>query len=211
MSTVDSQRLALQPEESRALASQAAAQAAARPNETHLIWLDMEMSGLRPEVDRILEVAVIITDTDLNPLAESEAIAIRQPEELLDGMDAWNKGTHGRSGLIERVRHSMHSERDAELYLLGFLAAWVPSGKSPMCGNSIGQDRRFMARYMPELERYFHYRNLDVSTLKELCKRWRPDLIKGFDKRSAHTALADIRESIEELQYYKTHFLRHER
>lgn len=177
-------------------------------NETHLVWLDMEMSGLRPEVDRILEVAVVITDSQLNSLAESEAVAIHQPELVLDGMDAWNKGTHGRSGLIDRVRQSAHSERDAELYLLDFIGRFVPPGKSPLCGNSIGQDRRFMVRYMPELERYFHYRNLDVSTIKELCKRWRPELAKGFEKRSAHTALADIRESIDELRYYREHFLR---
>jgi len=177
-------------------------------NETHLVWLDMEMSGLRPEVDRILEVAVVITDGQLNSLVESEAVAIHQPELVLDGMDAWNKGTHGRSGLIDRVRQSAHSERDAELYLLDFIGRIVPPGKSPLCGNSIGQDRRFMVRYMPELERYFHYRNLDVSTIKELCKRWRPELAKGFEKRSAHTALADIRESIDELRYYREHFLR---
>jgi oligoribonuclease len=179
-----------------------------RSNETHLVWLDMEMSGLRPEVDRILEVAIIITDSQLNCLAESEAIAIHQPDAVLDAMDAWNKGTHGRSGLIDRVQQSQQSERHAELYLLSFLAPWVPSGKSPLCGNSIGQDRRFMVRYMPELERYFHYRNLDVSTVKELCKRWRPEIAKGFEKRSAHTALADIRESIDELRYYREHFLR---
>ena len=170
-----------------------------RPNETYLVWLDMEMSGLRPEVDRILEVATVVTDSQLNCLAESEAIAIHQPDAVLDAMDAWNKGTHGRSGLIDRVKQSQQSERDAGLYMLDFLSSWVPAGKSPLCGNSIGQDRRFMARYMPELERYFHYRNLDVSALKELCKRWRPELAKGFEKRSAHTALADIRESIDAL------------
>jgi len=168
----------------------------------------MEMSGLRPEQDRILEVAVVITNSALESLAESEAIAIHQPDLVLEAMDTWNLATHGRSGLIDRVRQSHYSERDAELYLLGFLAAWVPSGKSPLCGNSIGQDRRFMVRYMPELERFFHYRNLDVSTVKELCKRWRPELAKGFEKRSAHTALADIRESIDELRYYREHFLR---
>jgi oligoribonuclease len=195
----------LDPEPGGSKSSDAGAQ---RPNETYLVWLDMEMSGLRPEVDRILEVALVVTDSQLNCLAESEAIAIHQPDTVLDAMDAWNKGTHGRSGLIDRVKQSRKSERDAELYLLEFLVAWVPSGKSPLCGNSIGQDRRFMVRYMPELERYFHYRNLDVSTLKELCKRWRPELAKGFEKRSAHTALADIRESIDELRYYREHFLR---
>jgi len=186
------------------------AAAAPRPDDTRLVWLDMEMSGLRPEVDRILEVAVVVTDSQLTLLAESEALAIRQPEDVLDGMDAWNKGTHGKSGLIARVRASGWNEEAAERYLLDFLAPWVPEGKSPLCGNSIGQDRRFMARYMPRLERFFHYRNLDVSTVKELCRRWRPQLAKGFEKRSAHTALADIHESIDELRYYRTHFLRTE-
>lgn len=179
-----------------------------RPDETRLVWVDMEMSGLRPEVDRILEVAVVITDSALNRLAESEALAIRQPAAVLDAMDAWNKGTHGKSGLITRVRESAWNEVEAERYLLDFLLPWVPEGKSPLCGNSIGQDRRFMARYMPRLERFFHYRNLDVSTLKELCRRWRPKLAKGFEKRSAHTALADIHESIDELKYYRDNFLR---
>jgi len=179
-----------------------------RPDETRLVWLDMEMSGLRPEVDRILEVAVVITDSNLERLAESEALALRQPDLVLDGMDAWNKGTHGKSGLIARVRASRWNEEAAERYLLAFIAAWVPEGKSPLCGNSIGQDRRFLSRYMPRLERFFHYRNLDVSTIKELCRRWRPKLAKGFEKRSAHTALADIHESIDELRYYRMHFLR---
>jgi oligoribonuclease len=179
-----------------------------RPDETRLVWLDMEMSGLRPEVDRILEVAVVITDSNLERLAESEALALRQPDLVLDGMDAWNKSTHGRSGLVARVRASHWNEEAAERYLLGFIAAWVPEGKSPLCGNSIGQDRRFLARYMPRLERFFHYRNLDVSTIKELCRRWHPKLAKGFEKRSAHTALADIHESIDELEYYRMHFLR---
>jgi len=179
-----------------------------RPDETRLVWVDMEMSGLRPEVDRILEVAVVITDSALNRLAESEALAIRQPAAVLDAMDAWNKGTHGKSGLVTRVRESGWNEVEAERYLLDFLLPWVPEGKSPLCGNSIGQDRRFMARYMPRLERFFHYRNLDVSTLKELCRRWRPKLAKGFEKRSAHTALADIHESIDELKYYRDNFLR---
>ena len=187
---------------------QAADKPASGFNDTNLVWLDMEMSGLRPEVDRILEVAVVVTDSALTCLAESEAVAIHQPALVLDGMDTWNKATHGRSGLIDRVQRSQSSERDAELYLLDFLANWVPAGKSPLCGNSIGQDRRFMVRYMPELERFFHYRNLDVSTVKELCKRWRPELAKGFEKRSAHTALADIYESIDELRYYREHFLR---
>jgi len=178
------------------------------PNETWLVWVDMEMTGLRPEIDRIIEVAVIVTDSDLRIVAESEAIAIHQPDVVLDGMDQWNRSTHGRSGLTDRVRASTVGESQAEDRILAFLKPLVPEGKSPMCGNSIGQDRRFMARYMPRLEAYFHYRNLDVSTLKELCKRWKPAIAKGFDKRSAHTALADIRESIDELRYYREHFIR---
>ncbi|HOA93404.1 MAG TPA: oligoribonuclease [Quisquiliibacterium sp.] len=178
------------------------------PNETWLVWVDMEMTGLRPEIDRIIEVAVIVTDSDLRIVAESEAIAIHQPDVVLDGMDQWNRSTHGRSGLTDRVRASTVGESQAEDRILAFLKPLVPEGKSPMCGNSIGQDRRFMARYMPRLEAYFHYRNLDVSTLKELCKRWQPAIAKGFDKRSAHTALADIRESIDELRYYREHFIR---
>lgn len=189
-------------------AGPASAAAPSRPDETRLVWLDMEMSGLRPEVDRILEVAVVITDSNLERLAESEALALRQPDLVLDGMDAWNKGTHGKSGLIARVRASRWNEEAAERYLLAFIAAWVPEGKSPLCGNSIGQDRRFLARYMPRLERFFHYRNLDVSTIKELCRRWRPKLARGFEKRSAHTAMADVHESIDELKYYRMHFLR---
>lgn len=182
------------------------APAAIRPDETRLIWIDMEMSGLRPEVDRIIEVAAIITDSELNVLAQSEAYAIHQPDSVMLTMDDWNRSTHGRSGLTARVQQSGLTEVQVEERLLKFFAIWVPSGKSPMCGNSIGQDRRFMVRYMPRLESYFHYRNLDVSTVKELCKRWRPDLVKGFVKRSAHTALADIVESIDELMYYRQHF-----
>jgi len=179
----------------------------ASANETWLIWVDMEMSGLRPEVDRIIEVAAIVTDSELNLIAESEAIAVHQPDGVLDAMDQWNTATHGRSGLTARVRASTMTEADAQDAMLAFLRPLVPPGKSPMCGNSICQDRRFMARYMPQLEAYFHYRNLDVSTLKELCKRWRPEVAKGFDKRSAHTALADIRESIDELRYYRERFI----
>lgn len=181
--------------------------ASAAPNDAHLIWVDMEMTGLQPDADRIIEVALVVTDSELNILAESEAIAVRQPREVLDAMDAWNKSTHGRSGLIERVLASEIDEAQAQARLLAFLAPWVPAGKSPMCGNSICQDRRFMARTMPQLEAYFHYRNLDVSTLKELCKRWAPTVVKGFAKRSAHTALADIHESIDELKYYREHFI----
>jgi len=178
------------------------------PNETHLIWVDMEMTGLRPEVDRIIEVAVVVTDADLNVLAQGPVLAIHQPDSVLNAMDAWNTATHGRSGLTERVRRSTITEADAQRALIEFLKPWVPAGKSPMCGNSICQDRRFMARTMPELEAYFHYRNLDVSTVKELCKRWRPEVAKAFSKRSAHTALADIEESIDELRHYREHFFR---
>jgi oligoribonuclease len=178
------------------------------PNETHLIWVDMEMTGLRPDVDRIIEVAVVVTDADLNVLAQGPVLAIHQPDSVLAAMDAWNTATHGRSGLTDRVRASTITEAQAQAALIGFLRPWVPPGKSPMCGNSICQDRRFMARTMPELEAYFHYRNLDVSTVKELCRRWRPEVAKAFAKRSAHTALADIEESIDELRHYRQHFFR---
>lgn len=179
-----------------------------RPNEFNLIWVDMEMTGLDPDNDRIIEVAVVVTDSELNILAEGPVFAIHQPDEVLDRMDSWNKGTHGRSGLIDRVKASTISEADAEAALIAFLKQFVPTGKSPMCGNSICQDRRFMARGMPKLETFFHYRNLDVSTLKELCKRWKPDLASGFKKHQKHTALADIIESIEELRYYREHFIK---
>ena len=178
-----------------------------RPNEFNLIWVDMEMTGLDPDNDRIIEVALVVTDSELNLLAEGPVFAIHQSDEILDGMDAWNKGTHGRSGLIERVKASTVSEADAEKALIDFLKNFVPNGKSPMCGNTICQDRRFMARGMPKLEAFFHYRNLDVSTLKELCKRWKPELASGFKKHQKHTALADIMESIDELKYYREHFL----
>ncbi len=179
-----------------------------RPNEFNLIWVDMEMTGLDPDQDRIIEVAVVVTDADLNVLAEGPVFAIHQSDEILDGMDAWNKGTHGRSGLIDRVKASTVSCADAEKALIDFLKNFVPNGKSPMCGNTICQDRRFMARGMPKLEAFFHYRNLDVSTLKELCKRWKPELASGFKKHQKHTALADIMESIEELKYYREHFIK---
>ncbi len=175
---------------------------------THLIWLDMEMTGLNPDGDRIIEVAMIITDSQLNVVAESPVIAVHQPDSVLDAMDDWNKNTHGKSGLVARVKASNVSETQAEQVLLDFLQQHVPAGKSPMCGNTICQDRRFMARWMPRLEAYFHYRNLDVSTLKELCKRWRPDIAKGVVKKGKHEALADILESIEELRYYREHFLK---
>ncbi len=187
-----------------------AANSVVRPNEMNLVWVDMEMTGLDPDTDRILEMAVVVTDMHLHVLAEGPVFAIHQSDEVLDKMDAWNKGTHGRSGLIERVRASTITEADAEASLLAFLKTFVPSGKSPMCGNTICQDRRFMARGMPKLEAFFHYRNLDVSTLKELCKRWRPQLAAGFKKHQKHTALADIIESVEELRYYREHFIRME-
>jgi oligoribonuclease len=179
-----------------------------RPNEMNLIWVDLEMTGLEPDTDRIIEIAVVVTDMNLNTIAEGPVFAIHQSEETMDKMDAWNKGTHGRSGLIERVRNSTVTEEQAEAALIAFLRQFVPAGKSPMCGNTICQDRRFMARTMPKLEAFFHYRNLDVSTLKELCRRWKPDLVGGFKKHQKHTALADIIESVEELKYYREHFIK---
>jgi oligoribonuclease len=174
----------------------------------NLVWIDMEMTGLIPETDRIIEVAAIVTDSELNVLAVSEAIAVHQSDATLDLMDNWNKSTHGKSGLIDRVKLSTFDDAAAQAKLLEFLKPWVGKGKSPMAGNSICQDRRFMARYMPELEAFFHYRNLDVSTLKELCKRWQPEVAKAFKKRNAHTAIADIEESIAELQHYREHFIK---
>ena len=173
---------------------------------SNIVWLDMEMTGLEPDKDHIIELAMIVTDSNLNVLAVSEAIAVHQPEEIMEGMDKWNKNTHGRSGLIDRVKASVINERAAELAMLAFMKPWVAARTSPMAGNSICQDRRFMARYMPELEAYFHYRNLDVSTVKELCKRWQPEIAKAFKKRSAHTAIADIIESIDELHHYRSYF-----
>ncbi|MFC0131615.1 oligoribonuclease [Massilia eurypsychrophila] len=179
-----------------------------RPNEMNLIWVDLEMTGLEPDTDRIIEIAVVVTDMNLNTITEGPVFAIHQSEETMDKMDAWNKGTHGRSGLIERVRNSTVTEEQAEAALIAFLRQFVPAGKSPMCGNTICQDRRFMARTMPKLEAFFHYRNLDVSTLKELCRRWKPELVGGFKKHQKHTALADIIESVEELKYYREHFIK---
>ena len=173
----------------------------------NLIWVDMEMTGLVPETHRVIEIATIVTDTDLAVLAEGPVIAIHQEPAELEAMDEWNTRTHTRSGLVDRVRSSTLTEQGATEATLDFLRQWVPEGKSPMCGNSICQDRRFMARHMPELERFFHYRNLDVSTLKILMQRWRPDLPEA-PKQGAHQALEDIRESIEELRHYRTHFLR---
>ncbi len=177
-------------------------------NEMNLIWVDLEMTGLDPETDRIIEVAVVVTDANLNVLAEGPVYAIHQSDVILNGMDAWNKGTHGKSGLIDRVKASNITEAMAEDALIDFLVDYVPRGKSPMCGNTICQDRRFMAKTMPKLEAFFHYRNLDVSTLKELARRWKPELIDGFKKQQKHTALADIMESIDELKYYREHFIK---
>lgn len=173
-----------------------------------LIWIDMEMTGLDPEACRIIEVAAIVTDNQLNVIAEAPVLAIHQSDALLAAMDEWCTRTHGASGLVARVQASTIDEAAAEAQLIDFLSQHVTPGSSPMCGNSIGQDRRFMARYMPQLERFFHYRNLDVSTLKELCRRWRPDLMAGLHKQGTHLALDDIRESIAELRYYREHFLK---
>src|SRR5690606_3711497 len=177
-------------------------------NELRLVWLDMEMSGLDPEKERILEVAVVVTEPDLTLVAEGPVLVIHQSDEVLAGMDKWNTSTHGRSGLTEKVRTSVLTEEQAEDILLEFLAPLVPKGASPLCGNTISQDRRFMYKYMPRFESYFHYRNLDVSTLKELSRRWKPEVYKGFDKKSRHEALADIYESIDELKYYREHFIK---
>ncbi|WP_319243807.1 oligoribonuclease [uncultured Propionivibrio sp.] len=174
----------------------------------HLVWLDMEMTGLDPERERIIEMAMIVTDSNLNTVAESPVWVVHQSDEQLDAMDDWNKKTHGKSGLIERVRASTLDEAAVEAEALAFMQQYVPQRATPMCGNSIGQDRRFMVRYLPKLEDWFHYRNLDVSTLKELCKRWKPEVAAAFVKKADHTALADIRESIEELRYYRDNFLK---
>jgi oligoribonuclease len=173
-----------------------------------LIWLDMEMTGLEPEKDKIIELAVVITNSQLETIAEGPVWVVHQSNEVLDGMDDWNKGTHGRSGLIDKVKASTLSEADVEAQCLEFIKQHVPTRISPMCGNSIGQDRRFMVRYMPQLEAYFHYRNLDVSTLKELVRRWKPELAKGLTKHGKHEALADVYESIDELKYYREHFIK---
>jgi len=177
-------------------------------NESNLIWIDLEMTGLEPQQDQIIEIATIVTDKDLNILAEGPVIALHQPEHVISGMDDWNTKHHGDSGLIDRVRSSRYTLQQAELETIDFLRQYVPAGKSPMGGNSICQDRRFMARLMPELEAYFHYRNLDVSTLKELARLWKPELLSGFNKKGAHLALDDIRESIDEMKYYRETFIR---
>ena len=177
-------------------------------SDQNLIWLDCEMTGLDPEVDRLIEIAVIVTGPDLTPRIEGPVIVIHQSTEQLDRMDAWNKGTHGRSGLIDKVKASSVTEAQAEQQILDFLAAYAPKNSTPMCGNSISQDRRFLVKYMPKLEAFFHYRNIDVSTLKELAKRWRPDVYTSFKKQQKHTALADVHESIDELAHYRELFLK---
>ena len=174
---------------------------------SRLIWIDLEMTGLKPDTDRIIELAIVITSERLEPVAEGPVRVVHQGDHVLEGMDSWNKATHGRSGLIAKVRASSLSEAGVEAEMIDFLSAYVPAGASPMCGNSVCQDRRFLARYMPQLEAYFHYRNLDVSTLKELARRWKPQLMSGLVKQGKHEALADIYESIEELRYYREHLL----
>ena len=177
-------------------------------NDQNLVWLDCEMTGLDPERDRIIEIAVVVTGPHLDPRIEGPVFAVHQTDAQLDLMDSWNRGTHGKTGLTERVRASTITEAQAEQQLLDFVAKYLPKNTSPMCGNSIGQDRRFLVKYMPKLEAWFHYRNLDVSTLKELSRRWRPDVYSSFKKRQLHTALADIHESIDELAHYREHFLK---
>ncbi len=176
-------------------------------SDLNLVWLDCEMTGLNPETDRVIEIAVVVTNSDLSIRVEGPVFAIHQSDALLDRMDAWNKGTHGRSGLIERVKASAVTEAQAENELLAFLSRYAPKGKVPLCGNSIGQDRRFLVNYMPRLEAFFHYRNVDVSTFKELARRWKPEVCAAFKKAQRHTALADVHESIDELIYYRQHFL----
>jgi len=180
-------------------------------DQNNLVWLDMEMTGLNPDTDRIIEVAVVITDSQLNAVATAPVMVVHQPDEALAAMDDWNKSTHGRTGLIDKVKASVLTEAVVEDRLLAFVSEHVPAKTSPLCGNSICQDRRFLARYMPRLEAYLHYRNLDVSTLKELARRWRPEITKGLTKQGKHEALADIHESIDELRYYRDNFLKLER
>ena len=177
-------------------------------DQNNLVWVDLEMTGLDPDKDRIIEVAIVVTDSHLNVLGEGPVLVVHQPDEVLGAMDKWNTSTHARSGLVDRVKASALNEAAVELQLLAFLAQYVPGNTSPMCGNSICQDRRFLARHMPRLEAYFHYRNLDVSTVKELARRWKPEIAKGLVKQGKHEALADIYESIDELKYYRENFLK---
>ena len=187
--------------------SQSPAESLAKSDQ-NLVWMDCEMSGLDPQKERLLEIAVVITGPHLQPRIEGPVLVIHQSQALLDGMDAWNKGTHGKSGLIDKVKASTLTEAQAEQQLLEFIGRYVPRSVSPLCGNTISQDRRFLVRYMPRLEAWMHYRNLDVSTLKELAKRWKPEVYSGFKKAQSHTALADVHESIDELLHYRQHFLR---
>ena len=177
-------------------------------SEQNLIWLDCEMTGLDPETERIIEIAVIVTGPELTPRVEGPVLVIHQPDSVLDAMDSWNTGTHGRSGLTAKVKASTRTEEQATDQLIAFLSQYVPKGTSPMCGNTIGQDRRFLVMSMPRLEAFFHYRNVDVSTLKELARRWRPEVVDAFKKQQLHTALADVHESIDELVHYREHFIR---
>lgn len=174
----------------------------------NLIWIDLEMTGLNPDTDLIIEIATVVTDSQLNVLAQGPVLAISQPQSALDAMDEWNTTHHNRSGLVKRVQDSNITEQDAIAQTIDFLKVWVDAGDSPLCGNTIGQDRRFLVKYMPTLDEYFHYRSIDVSTLKELAKRWEPEMLKGFKKKGAHLALDDILESIEELKYYREHFIK---
>jgi oligoribonuclease len=182
-----------------------------KKSDQNLVWIDCEMTGLDPDRERIIEIAVVVTDANLTVRLEGPVLVIHQSDELLAAMDKWNKGTHGRSGLIDKVKASSVTEAQAQAEVLAFAARYVPKGTAPLCGNSIGQDRRFLVNYMPLLDAFFHYRNIDVSTLKELAKRWRPDVYKTFKKKQRHTALADVHESIDELLHYRTHFLRAEK
>jgi oligoribonuclease len=179
-----------------------------KKSDQNLVWLDCEMTGLDPEKERLIEIAVVVTGPQLTPRIEGPVLAIHQSDELLALMDKWNKGTHARSGLIDKVKASSVTEEDAQAQVLAFLARYVPKGTSPLCGNSISQDRRFLVKYMPRLEAFLHYRNVDVSTFKELAKRWRPEVYSAFKKRQMHTALADVHESIDELEHYREHFLK---
>lgn len=178
----------------------------ATKDKQNLVWIDLEMTGLNPDTDKIIEIATIVTDSELNTLAEGPVLAISQPQAALDAMDEWNTTHHNASGLVKRVQQSTVTEQNAIEQTIAFLKPWVDAGDSPLCGNSIGQDRRFLVRHMPELEAYFHYRNVDVSTIKELARRWDPQMLKGFKKQGTHIALDDIRESIAELRYYREHF-----
>jgi len=177
-------------------------------NQNNLVWIDMEMTGLSPDTDRIIEVALVVTDGDLNTVAEAPVLVVHQSDSVLDGMDNWNKSTHGKSGLIDKVKASVLDDAMVEAQMIEFLKEYVPTRTSPMCGNSICQDRRFLARWMPKLEDYFHYRNMDVSTLKELAKRWKPEVANGIKKHGKHEALADIYESIAEMKHYREHFIK---